>query len=86
MRTHRLPPGIHVLFLFGPSLIHSQMSGYSPAAMDAYHPPQGVDYSSAGIALLAPFFNGVLEAADDESEIVDICELSYYFETEDEFA
>ena len=82
-------PGIHLMFLHGPYSLHSSMAdeaGYSAEKMNAYHPPQGVDYSHSEWALIMPFFCGMLEWADAESEIICGSELTYFMRKESEFA
>ena len=86
-------PGIHIMFLHGPYSVHASMMHaatggwqWSATDMDAYHPTQGIDYSASEWALLMPFFCGMLEWADTNSEIICGSELTYFYKYDWEFA
>ena len=70
-------PGIDFAMSFGSCIIHSDLQGYEPA--------KGKHFSHARYALLAPFIDGMIEAADEETVITDAYELSYYYTTQEEF-
>lgn len=70
-------PGIDLVLAFGNCIIQADLETYEPA--------KGKHFSQARYALLAPFLDGMMAAADAESSFTDGYELSYYYTTEQEF-
>ena len=79
-------PGIDFMMTFGSSLMHARMAGKDVIAnlMDLETDLNG-DFSRSREVLLASFLDGLIEGADEDTNIIDGYELSYYYKTEKEF-
>ena len=80
-------PGCQIPLLFGSCLTHDRLAraaGFDDLAQ--YRPNSDVDFSSAREALISPFIDGMIAAADRNTKIIDWYELSYYYKTEPQFA
>lgn len=79
-------PDIDLVLVFGSSLMHARMAGPDVVAnlMDIETDLDG-DFSRASEVLMAPFIDGLLENADERTEVIDGYELSYYYKTDEQF-
>lgn len=70
-------PGIDMCLLFGTSMVHKRLPKQDASGK--------IDFSGARYALIVPFIDGMIEAADAETEIIDMYELSYYYKKAEQF-
>ena len=70
-------PQVEMVLSFGNCLIHEEVVKYKPL--------ERKNFSHARNILIAPFLDGLMRAADAGTSITDAFELSYYYQTEEQF-
>lgn len=79
-------PDIEFCMLFGSSLMHARMAGRNVVAdLEDVETHLEGEFKGSREVLIAPFLDGLIEAAAEETKIIDMYELSYYYKTAEQF-